>query len=75
MQFLHELISFKIDQKLTIFYVTFKGEFVAKNFQKSPNLVTLVKSASVWIHLPRWLEVEGEQCDHIWKNFVTLATF
>ena len=40
---LHELIFYKISQSQQSFWATFEGEFVAKNFQKSPNLVTLIK--------------------------------
>ena len=36
------MIEFKIAQKSPIFWATLESKFVAKNFQKSPNLVTLV---------------------------------
>ena len=34
-----------VAQKLTNIWATFKRQFVANNFQKSPNLVTLVLSS------------------------------
>ena len=35
----------RVAQKLTNIWATFKRQFVANNFQKSPNLVTLVLSS------------------------------
>ena len=47
---LHELIFYKISQSQQSFWATFEGEFVAKNFQKSPNLVALaVTILDSWI--------------------------
>ena len=36
---------FRVAKKLTNIWATFKRQFVAKNFRKSPNLVTLVLSS------------------------------
>ena len=37
----YKVLLFKIAQKSQMFLATFVGKFVAKNFQKSPNLVSL----------------------------------
>ena len=40
-QFLQKEILVKVDQKVSNFWATFVSNFVTKNFQKSPNLITM----------------------------------
>ena len=40
-QILQKEILVKVDQKVSNFWATFVSNFVTKNFQKSPNLITM----------------------------------
>ena len=52
---------FKISQKLLIIWASFSRNFVTKNFQKSPNLVTLVGLRTNWEVRWNWVMAKNGQ--------------
>ena len=70
---------FKRDQKSQNFWATFEVKFVAKNFQKSPNLVTLLQGEQLQFMIRNFVLAKGEreplhQCDqkkspNVFKSF------
>ena len=67
---LHKSEVFQNSQKITSNLGYFCSKIVAKNFQKSPNLVTMVPMIDDYIW--NW---HDQQCDQNWRNFAALALF